>query len=508
MHVNHLPASNKPASNNPASNNPADDPPADPIRDGQPPDGGHAAHPRAPADQTGTDGPAPADQTGTDGRAPADQTGTDGRAPADQTGTDGPAPADQTGTDGRAPADHRRLGRELKLFATEPLVGAGLPLWLPDGAVIRAELEKLAAEEAIRGGCQRVYTPVLAKRALFERSGHWAKFADDMFPPMRVGEEEFVLRPANCPHHALVYASEQRSYRDLPVRLAELGAMFRSELSGVLGGLSRVRQINLDDTHVFCAPDQVPGEIARAVRSVQRCYRLLGIEVARFRLSRRGDGDGYLGDAGLWAAAERHLAEALRDLGIEYEDAPGEAAFYGPKIDVQVADPAGREETLSTVQLDFNQPERFDLWFTGPDGGRHRPVMIHRGVLSAMERLVAFLVERCDGAFPPWLAPVQVLVLPVSEQHAARARDVADRVGAAGLRAGCEPPDATLGARVRRARERRIPYVAVIGDREHAAGQVAVRLRDGRRLDGVDVERLIEEVSRQVADRSPGLGFG
>jgi len=416
------------------------------------------------------------------------------------------APAGQAPA-GQAPADHRRLGRELKLFATDPLVGAGLPLWLPDGAVIRAELERLAAEEAIRGGCQPVYTPVLAKRALFERSGHWAKFADDMFPPMRVGDEEFVLRPANCPHHALVYASEQRSYRDLPVRLAELGAMFRSELSGVLGGLSRVRQINLDDTHVFCAPDQVPGEITRAVASVQRCYRLLGIDVARYRLSRRGDGDGYLGADDLWADAERHLAAALRDLGLEYEDGPGEAAFYGPKIDIQVVDPAGREETLSTVQLDFNQPERFDLGYTGSDGARHRPVMIHRGVLSGMERLVAHLIERCDGAFPPWLAPVQVVVLPVAEPNAGQARDVAGRIRAAGLRAECDPADATLGARIRRARDRRIPYIAVVGDRENASGLVALRLRDGRRLDGVGVERLIGEVSGQVAGRSADLGF-
>jgi len=407
----------------------------------------------------------------------------------------------------RPPADHRRLGRELKLFATEPLVGAGLPLWLPDGAVIRAELERLAAEEAIRGGCQPVYTPVLAKRALFERSGHWAKFADDMFPPMRVGEEEFVLRPANCPHHALVYASEQRSYRDLPVRLAELGAMFRSELSGVLGGLSRVRQINLDDTHVFCAPDQVPGEITRALQSVQRCYRLLGIDVARYRLSRRGDGDGYLGADDLWADAERHLAVALRDLGLDYEDGPGEAAFYGPKIDIQVVDPAGREETLSTVQLDFNQPERFDLGYTGSDGASHRPVMIHRGVLSGMERLVAHLIERCDGAFPPWLAPVQVVVLPVAEPNTGQARDVAGRIRAAGLRAECDPADATLRARIRRARDRRISYIAVVGDRENASGLVALRLRDGRRLDGVGVERLIGEVSHQVAGRSADLGF-
>ena len=403
-----------------------------------------------------------------------------------------------------SPADHRRLGRELKLFTTEPMVGAGLPLWLPDGAVIRAELERLAAEEAVRGGCQRVFTPVLAKRELFERSGHWDKFSEDMFPPMKVGEEEFVLRPANCPHHALVYASEQRSFRDLPVRLAELGSMFRSELSGVLGGLSRVRQINLDDTHVFCAPEQVRGEIRRGVDSVRRCYELLGISVARYRLSRRGGGDGFLGAGDLWADAERQLAAALTELGIDYEDAPGEAAFYGPKIDVQVTDPAGREETLSTVQLDFNQPERFGLGFIGSDGARHRPVMIHRGVLSAMERIVAFLIEQYEGAFPPWLAPVQVLVLPVGDDHAERALAVADQLRASGLRAGCDPADATLGARIRRAVK--VPYVAVIGDREVASGLVALRLRDGRQISGVGLPQLISEISQQVSARSIKLG--
>jgi threonyl-tRNA synthetase len=407
----------------------------------------------------------------------------------------------------RPPADHRRLGRELRLFATDPLAGAGLPLWLPDGAVIRAELERLAAEEAIRGGCQRVYTPVLAKRALFERSGHWAKFADDMFPPMRVGGEEFILRPANCPHHALVYAAEQRSFRDLPVRLSELGSMFRSELSGVLGGLSRVRQIDLDDTHVFCAPWQVRDEIVHGVEAVRRCYRLLGIDVARYRLSRRGSGAGYLGSRGLWADAEQALAAALGDLGLDFDDAPGEAAFYGPKIDVQVTDPAGREETLSTVQLDFNQPERFDLRFTGSDGASQRPVMIHRGVLSAMERLVAHLIEKYDGAFPPWLAPVQLLVIPVTDANAGQARLVAARAADAGLRAGWEPADATLGARIRRARDRRIPYIAVIGDREAEADAVALRLRDGRRLGGIGVDRLISDVADLVAGRRADLGF-
>jgi threonyl-tRNA synthetase len=428
------------------------------------------------------------------------------RAPADSLSADH-APGDHADHGSRDHPDHRRLGRELRLFSTDPLVGAGLPLWLPDGAVIRAELERLAAEEAARGGCQPVYTPVLAKRELFERSGHWAKFAGDMFPPMRVGGEEFVLRPANCPHHALVYASEQRSVRDLPVRLAELGSMFRSELSGVLGGLARVRQINLDDTHVFCAPAQVRDEIAGALEAVRRCYRMLGIDVARYRLSRRGDGDGYLGGAGLWADAELQLAGALGDLGIDYEEARGEAAFYGPKIDVQVADPAGREESLSTVQLDFNQPERFGLRFIGTDGAPHRPVMIHRGVLSAMERLVAHLIEQYNGAFPPWLAPLQLLVLPVAEPNSGPARAMADRARAAGLRAECDPADATLGARIRRAHDRRIPYVAVVGQREAAAGAAALRLRDGRRIDGVPAGRLVSEISRVVGDRSLDLGF-
>jgi threonyl-tRNA synthetase len=277
--------------------------------------------------------------------------------------------------------------------------------------------------------------------------------------------------------------------------------------------LSRVRQINLDDAHVFCAPDQVRDEIVRALESVLRCYRLLGIEITRFRLSRRDDGDGFLGGDNLWSGAERQLAAALADLGLDYEDAQGEAAFYGPKIDVQVTDPAGREETLSTVQIDFNQPERFGLRYIGSDGGRHQPVMIHRGVLSAMERLVAHLTELYDGAFPPWLSPVQVLVLPVGDSHAAHARQVADQVRAAGLRAECDPADATLGARIRRARDRRIPYIAVIGDRETASvpdagGRVALRLRDGRRLDAIPVAELISEVSRQVSDRSAGLGFG
>jgi threonyl-tRNA synthetase len=405
-------------------------------------------------------------------------------------------------------ADHRQLGRELGLFRTDPLVGAGLPLWLPDGAIVRSELERLAAEEAVKSGCQRVYTPVLAKRELYERSGHWAKFAADMFPPMQVGGEELVLRPANCPHHALIYAAEQRSFRDLPVRLTEAASMFRSELSGVLGGLSRVRQINLDDTHVFCLPEQVTDEIALGLAAAQSYHRILGIEVTRYQLSRRGQDGSYLGGDALWQDAENQLAAALDRLGLAYDDAPGEAAFYGPKIDVQVTDSAGREDTLSTVQLDFNQPERFDLGYIGPDGRRHRPAMIHRGVLSSMDRLVAYLIERYDGAFPPWLAPLQVLVLPVGDQQAAVARSLTDRFRAAGLRADCGPASASLGARIRRAWERRVPYLAVIGAREESSGLLAVRLRDGRQLPGISAADLIAGITGQVESRSPGLGFG
>jgi threonyl-tRNA synthetase len=417
-------------------------------------------------------------------------------------GDERPAAPGPGGADALGP-DHRSLGRALGLFATDPQVGAGLPLWLPEGAVVRAELERLAAEVWARDGCQRVYTPVLAKRALFERSGHWAKFADDMFAPMEVGGEEFVLRPANCPHHALVFASRQRSYRELPVRLAELGGMFRAELSGVLTGLSRVRQINLDDTHVFCRPDQAVAEVARGLESIRWCYGLLGVDVAYFRLSLRGPGGDrarFLGDDALWDRSERVLAEALAGLGLEYVEAPGEAAFYGPKVDVQIRDAAGREETLSTVQLDLNQPERFDLSYVGADGGRHRPVMIHRGVMSAMERLVAHLVELYDGALPTWMAPVQAAVLPVSERHQAPSRSLHECLLGAGLRAELGPADGTLGARVRDCIRRRINYLVVIGDAEADSGRLAVRLRDGRRV-SVEAAEFVEQLAREVRDR-------
>ncbi|WP_218832445.1 aminoacyl--tRNA ligase-related protein [Mycobacterium avium] len=323
-----------------------------------------------------------------------------------------------------AASDHRILNNDLEIYATNPLVGAGLALWLPDGAIIRQELEALARDIAAADGCRPVYSPVLAKRELFERSGHWEKFADDMFPPMRVGGEDLVLRPANCPHHAMIFAAQQHSYRQLPIRLHQLGAMFRAERSGVLSGLARVRQICLDDTHVFCRPDQVADEVARGLHAILNAQQVLGLPVDYVRLSLRDDSDNYLGPRHRWQMAEQALRDAatqvLADAGNDLAliEAAGEAAIYGPKLDIQVRDPAGHEESIATVQLDFNQPERFNLHYTDAAGSRQPVVMIHRGTIGSMERVVAALIEHYRGRLPLWLAPNQIQVLPVSpNQH-------------------------------------------------------------------------------------------
>jgi threonyl-tRNA synthetase len=397
--------------------------------------------------------------------------------------------------------NHRSLGRRLELFDTAVLVGAGLPLWLPAGAVIRAELEKVALEQALASGCTRVYTPVLAKRELFERSGHWEKFSEDMFPEMKVGGESFVLRPANCPHHTQVYASRGRSYRELPLRLAELGSMFRAELSGVLGGLSRVRQINLDDAHSFCREDQVADEVVLALRAIRSCYRILGIEVAHYRLSLRGAEGHYIGSDERWERAQAQLRSALAEVGVDFREAPGEAAFYGPKIDVQVVDANGREETLSTVQIDYNQPERFDLSYIDEEGRKQRPVMVHRGLLSSMERMTALLIERYDGRMPTWLAPIQVRILPVSaERHADAALRLADSLRRGGVRAEISDRG-TLGARVREARDARDGYLAILGDGEAERSSVSVASPATGEKAELPVDEFVSRLAAEIQER-------
>jgi threonyl-tRNA synthetase len=400
--------------------------------------------------------------------------------------------------------DHRKLGRELGLFDTDPLIGSGLPYWLPDGATVRHALEEYIRDLECRAGYQHVYSPVLGKRELYELSGHWSHYSADMFPPMDLGGEQVVLRPSLCPHHALIYRSRGHSYRELPLRIAELGGMYRSELSGVLGGLSRVRSIQLNDAHIFCTLDQVADEARAALCLIRRAYGDLDIGPVRYRLSLAGPDGKYVGDAGLWQRAADLLTDVLDSSGIDYEAVAGEAAFYGPKIDVQVIDSAGREATLSTIQVDFYQPGQFGLHYTGPDGARHRPVMVHRSIIGSAERAVAHLIERHGGAFPAWIAPVQLVILPVTDAERPQAEALLQESRDQGLRpqlAG--PEDGSLSARIRAARL--VPYQAVIGGREAASGQVALRLRDGRRLEPGPAAEALARIGALISAYSPAL---
>ncbi|MDH6126405.1 threonyl-tRNA synthetase [Kitasatospora sp. GP82] len=400
--------------------------------------------------------------------------------------------------------DHRKLGRELDLFDTDPLIGSGLPYWLPAGAAVRHSLEEYIRGVERRAGYRHVYSPVLGKRELYEISGHWAHYSEDMFPPMDLGGEQVVLRPSLCPHHALIFRSRAHSYRELPLRMAELGGMYRSEPSGVLGGLTRVRAIQLNDAHVFCTLDQVADEARAALELIRQAYRALGISPARIRLSLPGPGGKYVAAPELWERSTKLLTEVLDSSGLAYEAVEGEAAFYGPKIDVQIADGAGREATLSTIQVDFHQPEQFDLHYIGPDGSRHRPVMVHRAIIGSVERAVAHLIELHGGAFPAWLAPVQVAVLPVSAGEVPAAAAFVERCLDEGLRAElADPEQGTLGARVRAARL--VPYQVVIGSREAAADQVSVRLRDGRRLDPLPVPGVLARIGALTGAHSLDL---
>ena len=372
--------------------------------------------------------------------------------------------------------DHRQLGRELDLFDSDPLIGAGLPFWLPAGAAARHAVEEYIREAERRAGYRHVYSPPLWRKEMYECSGHWAHFAEDMFPPIRDGAEELVLRPSLCPHHAVVYKARGRSYRDLPLRIAELGGMYRAERSGVLGGLQRVRAIGLNDAHIFCPYDQVGAEIAGVLALMREAHDALGVRVAGIRLSLAEQGRGD-------ERAEAMLREALS--GLSYVEGRGEAAFYGPKIDVQIVDPAGRESTLATIQVDFHQPAAFDLSYVDSGGERRRPVMVHRSVIGSLERLFGHLIEVHNGAFPAWYAPVQLAVLPVGEAEVGSAYRFADE--AADLRVEVHV-EGSLGARVRDAR--RVPFVAVIGPREAAADAVSLRPRGAEPVERPAAEAL------------------
>ena len=400
--------------------------------------------------------------------------------------------------------DHRRLGRQLNIFATEEECGSGLPFWLPAGAVIRRELETFVIELERRHGYRHVNTPVMAKRDLYERSGHWAHYHEDMYPPMDLGTEQVVLRPMLCPHHILIYGQQPRNWRELPLRIAEVGAMFRYERSGVVGGLSRVRQMTLNDAHIFCTADQVTDEIADILSMVEEAYGALHIPAPRLRLSRAGEGPKYVSDPAVWRDSEALIRQALDRAGAPFVEAEGEAAFYGPKIDLQVTDPQGREETLSTIQVDLLLPQRFGLEYRREDVAQ-QPIMLHRSIIGTMERMTAHLLEVHNGALPAWLSPTQVLVLPASDDARLYATSVKDRLAVSGLRVEVDERDATLGARIRAARERLIPYLAVVGKREQQAQTVSIRLRNGEQLPPITADEFTAMAGRVIAARELDL---
>ena len=398
--------------------------------------------------------------------------------------------------------DHRKLGQELGLFMISDAVGPGLPIWLPKGAMLRSILERYIVDIERSLGYQHVNTPQLARIDLYKRSGHWDHFKDNMYPPMAFeNKEELVLRPMNCPHHIIIYKHELHSYRNLPIRLAELGTMYRYERSGALSGLSRVRAMTLNDAHIFCLPEQIQAEAVGVLRLIQRVYRDFGFKEYWYRLSLRNPKDktNFVDNDAMWDTAEEYLRQALAEVGVPYKEAPGEAAYYGPKIDVQLNDVLGHSETLSTVQLDFYLPERFELEYVDKDGQYKRPVMIHRGVISTMERMTAFLIEHHAGNFPLWLAPVQLKIVTVTEQQLDYARNVFTQLKDAGWRVELDERNEKLGYKIREAQLAKIPYAIVIGDSEVQSQTLAPRRRGGENLGPMALNEFMKRLRSEVA---------
>lgn len=399
--------------------------------------------------------------------------------------------------------DHKRLGPQLKLFKLDERTGAGNVIWLPNGATVRRELERWIVDEELARGYQHVVTPVFARLDLFRQSGHWDLYHEFMYPVMEAEDgTKLELRPTNCPHHVLVYEAEPRSYRDLPLRIAEVGNNYRWEKSGELMGMIRVRSFALNDAHIFATPADLHQEILGAIELSRHFMRTLGVDEYRYRLSVRDEDhrEKYLGTDEQWANAEAALAGALDALGERYELARGDAAFYGPKVDFQVRDALRREFTNSTVQVDFNLPERFGLEYVAPDGSRRRPVMVHRGAFGAMERMIAYLIEHYGGAFPTWLAPVQVAVLPITDAHVPYAQQVAERLRRERLRVEVDARPERVGKKIAEGRNRRVPYLAVIGEREAESATVQVRDRAGEQKNE-ELDAFAQRVAKEVREK-------
>ncbi len=409
--------------------------------------------------------------------------------------------------------DHRKLGRELDLFMFSPEVGPGLPMWLPKGAALRETLSNFLKEEQIKRGYQPVVTPHIGRLKLYERSGHYPYYRESQFPPMHMSEKEdlsekegadtdegYLLKPMNCPHHTQIYARELHSYRDLPVRLAEFGTVYRYEQSGEMGGLTRVRGFTQDDAHIFCTPAQVKAEFKDVIDLTLKVLGALDFTAFRAQVSLRDpqDMDKYVGADALWEQAEQAIREATGESGLEADEAVGEAAFYGPKLDFMVKDALGREWQLGTIQVDYNLPERFDLTYVDQNDERRRPVMIHRAPFGSLERFIGVLIEHTGGNFPTWLAPVQARVLPIGEDFAEYARAVARKLRAAGLRVEVDDSEETVGYKIRRAETQKVPYMLVVGGREEEAGTVAVRAHGEGEQSVAPVAEFIDQIRREI----------
>lgn len=402
--------------------------------------------------------------------------------------------------------DHRKLGKELDLFMISQEVGQGLPFWLPDGATIRRIIERYITDKEVASGYQHVYTPPIASVDLYKTSGHWDHYREDMFPTMDMGDgESFVLRPMNCPHHIEVYKNHVHSYRELPIRIAELGMMHRYEKSGALSGLQRVREMTLNDGHTFVALDQVEDEFKRTLQLIIDVYEDFNLTDYSFRLSYRDPNDThkYFDDDEMWEKSQTMLKAAMDDMGLDYYEAEGEAAFYGPKLDIQVKTALGNDETLSTIQLDFLLPERFELTYIGADGEEHRPVMIHRGIVSTMERFTAYLIETYKGAFPTWLAPHQVTVIPISnEAHIDYAWEVAKELRNHGIRADVDDRNEKMQYKIRQSQTKKVPYQLIVGDKEVESGTVNVRRYGSKQTHTESIAEFRENILADIKRKS------
>ena len=392
--------------------------------------------------------------------------------------------------------DHRKIGKDLELFMTHPLVGSGLPMYLPNGATIRRLLERYIQDKEVAMGYKHVYTPSLANVDLYKTSGHWDHYKEDMFPVMKMDNEELVLRPMNCPHHMLIYKSKMHSYRDLPIRIGELAHDFRWENSGAVCGIERVREMCQNDAHLFVRPDQIKEEVAKVVKLILSVYKDFGFKNYKFRLSLRDKNDKhkYFDDDEMWEKAETELRTILTELDLEFYEAEGEAAFYGPKLDVQIKSALGHDVTVSTCQLDFLLPERFELEYIGEDGKAHRPVVIHRAILGTLDRFMAFLIEETKGVLPTWLAPVQVKVLPISDKFMEYAKGIKEELEEKGIRVELDDRTEKIGYKIREAQLEKVPYMLIIGEKEQEVNKVGVRDRIKGDLGQMELNEFIKKV--------------